>query len=156
MSNIIIAPTSAGKTYLADSDPRFVDGDKIIASTIGWPAEHRWWEVLSPAEIVEVHRRNAEVIKNWASKHPDSYVMINEDPVNFDDFHFVIPDLHVLCEHAEKKKEYLKRGPGGTSQPTEPIELKRNRDTFINYALRTKRPWFRDFSTLKDYLGIED
>lgn len=41
---IILAPSGCGKTRAVETLGYAVDGDVVIATSIGWPQEHKWWK----------------------------------------------------------------------------------------------------------------
>lgn len=61
---IILAPSASGKSYWAGLG-RWIDGDLIIANTIGWPRTLDWW--MQP-NASSVHNRNATILSAFANE----------------------------------------------------------------------------------------
>lgn len=91
MSTVILAPAAAGKsTWLRTHRPTFaVDGDAVIARSIGWPTGPRWWEA-SDADAVQA--------RNWAAiighaEGTGQIILFNGVPHRGENQHLVLVSL---------------------------------------------------------------
>lgn len=130
--NVILAPSGAGKSWMASHYPGiFVDGDRIIASTIGWPKQHRWWETLSPEAVEQVHLQNEAVLTDYASKHPERFILFNgrwSDPELIHSIWMPESELHASRLRSRSISDPLR------SQPQTIPEMQANRASLFRYA----------------------
>lgn len=63
--DLVLAPAGIGKSALAESDPStFVDGDQVIADSIGWPENPTWWKLPNARSV---HEANQMIIETEAA-----------------------------------------------------------------------------------------
>jgi len=98
---------------------RFADGDVIIRNTIGWPSQHRWWEVLTDKQKALVHWKNLHILAQVGSTLGDKIVLFNGR--YFPDcgvFAIVIPPFEDMMRNVKAKRDR-----GVTSQPVTEKEI---------------------------------
>lgn len=160
-SVLVLAPSCAGKSTIvkkAGYPDTVVDGDYVIANSVGWPTEHRWWEVLNPEQKQAVHRNNMRVLDQWMSVKP-VMVLFNGDPGRLRSFkHKVVvwmPNESELIRNVEARARA--QGPN-SPQPSTLPEIMRNVDALKTIArdnaLRvidtaTVEYWAEKFASLK-------
>lgn len=78
---LLIGVSSIGKTHLVGKidNPRFLDADEIISSTIGFPqTEGQWWDVLSEEELQAFGEEVYETLVMYAK---DNWVIGGIGPI---------------------------------------------------------------------------
>lgn len=137
-STIILASTSAGKSWYCLEHPVCVDGDIIIDQTIGWPPADKfkdgpWWE--SP-EAHKYYEQQAVAIRKWAEEHPTRIILFNGNPHYFPSVYaVVIPPNDVLLRNVASKRDR-----GVDMQPTADDHILENANNLRKWAFDNNVP----------------
>lgn len=145
---LVLAPSFAGKSFFVvhSHDPRFVDGDLIIAATMGWP-EGAWWRKSGANRL---HRMHAATLKAWSrdDKWRRSIVFWGHRKALVDAFGpsaiaLVLPPLATL------KKNRLTRTQMQPGRPAPPEDdLIREYHATFAWAREARIPSFTSFEAL--------
>lgn len=139
---LVLAPSAAGKTFYARSNPgRVRDGDTIIANTVGWPPG-RWWQDEEVAHIT-----NTQNSLQLSAAFGLAPILFNCDPEYILDSQFeivsvVIPSMETLETNARRR---LAAYPNGV-QPTDILSINRNCDVLYKAAWMRRWPVFSNIN----------
>jgi len=136
---IILAPSGSGKTYFEKKNRDVIDGDDIIARTVGWPTEREWWKGPNNSTI---QARNEDEILKYSARHRDMIIVFNGQ---FSDYGAI--DAFVIIDEARhflNIEDRIRKDPD-TSQPADFDTVRKNRDEHASLAKQHKIPVFKDF-----------
>jgi hypothetical protein len=135
---LILAASGSGKTYHEKRNRDIVDGDKIIARTIGWPKEKEFWKGPRNKEI---QARNQIQVLKYAFSHRDMIVVFNgEIEPRYIDAVVEIPEedhIHHLNLRAQEQEDSTHKG-----QPVDWESVERNRKNLKSVADSSKTTEF--------------
>jgi hypothetical protein len=138
---LILAPAGAGKsTFAALHTPEVVDGDMIVAKTVGWPVGE-WWK--DKAKAREVHLANEAAIRAYSELHDQPIIVFNGewDATEKDVIAFVFPPVGKVIDQLTARDSLGLRAENSATSAS----VKTNIAT-----LRSVRPSAPDFKTFEE------
>jgi len=139
---VILAPSGSGKTFWSNGRKDVVDGDDVIAETIGWPTTPQWW---TGPDADAVHERNRAALRAWVSDNPDHVVVFNGE---------LPPDMVgavVIPTESAHRFNMMRRRANPTGQPDQWDELRANAMAVERFAVENGIPIFIDEDTQKSF-----
>jgi len=130
---IVLAPSGSGKSYAAEKFPNsFIDGDVIVASTVGWPPG-KWWELPN---ALETKIKTWSALYKWTTqfKEDPRTVLFNVDPSVVDPS--VVSGIWIPNEHIALRNLRYRWEKYNSSKNPQPTDL----ETFRRSA-RRYRSW---------------
>jgi len=141
MKKLIFAPPGAGKSYFISLNPNLplIDGDDLIAETIGWPPG-KWWKTMTSEQ------------KDLFAEEVDRVLLKAEGIILFaPDWKRtkIIPDLLVIPPLEIMVRNFLAKAKAGVvNQPT--VGAQRARDEWLRFA-----SWHPSVKVMEDFEGIK-
>ena len=141
MKKLIFAPPGAGKSYFISLNPNssLIDGDDLIADTIGWPPG-KWWKTMT-SEQKDIFAEEVDKVLLEAK----GIILFAPDWKRTK----IVPDLIVIPPLEIMVRNFLCKAQAGiTNQPTD--GAKKARDEWLAFA-----SWHPSVKVMDSFEGIK-